>query len=70
MAISLVAVVSVSWNGARLGVQLVFIVARLLCVKQRIDCGRAEKAPTPAESMRSRETSHFFFFPSLLPSFV
>lgn len=71
VAISLVNIVSVSWSGAGLGVQLVvFIVARLLYVKQRINSGRAKKAPTPAESVRSRDTRHLFFVPSLLPSFV
>jgi len=50
-------------------------LSRHICcedVTRRINCARAEKAPTPAETVRSRETGPFslsFFFQTLFDSF-
>lgn len=51
MPVSLVSTLSVGWSGARLGFSGSCLSRHTFCecVKQRINCGKAEKVATPAE---------------------
>lgn len=70
VAVSLVSTVNVGWSGARLGFSRSCLSWHTFCecVKQRINCGKAEKAATPAE--KPGKLVLYSFLPFLLLSNV